>query len=384
MFSHRCSRFWAVLAVLSATASLGGTGAVDPAVADLLARVAVPSREDLRGQVDTVGYPIRAAVMDRVRKLCEERARPRRETLEREGIPAERPFVGGVCPHDDYYYAGRLYALLLPHVRARRVILFGVFHKARVFGCRDRLVFGRFHRWTGPYGPIPVSPLRDELLRRLPRDAVVVNDTMQAVEHSVEAILPFLQSVNRSVEIVPILVPYMGWERMEALSDTVASALARISSERGWRLGEDVAILCSADAVHYGDYGWGKFTYAPFGIGLEGYRKAVARDRSLAEHLLAGPLRTENLKEFLTRCVDPADPTRYRITWCGRFSVPFGLSVLAKLAAELEGRTVRGALLDYGTSIDEASLDSEGLGGLGPTAPNNLHHFVGYAAIGYW
>ena len=42
-----------------------------------------------------------------------------------------------------------------------------------------------------------------------------------------------------------------------------------------------------------------------------------------------------------------------------------------------------GTLLDYGTSVSEASLDVESLGGLGPTAPNNLHHFVGYAAIGY-
>jgi hypothetical protein len=39
--------------------------------------------------------------------------------------------------------------------------------------------------------------------------------------------------------------------------------------------------------------------------------------------------------------------------------------------------------LDYGTSVSEASLDVEGMNGMGPTAPNSFHHFVGYPAIGY-
>ena len=35
------------------------------------------------------------------------------------------------------------------------------------------------------------------------------SNDMQTVEHSVEAIVPFLQAYNRDVEIVSILVPYM-------------------------------------------------------------------------------------------------------------------------------------------------------------------------------
>jgi hypothetical protein len=44
---------------------------------------------------------------------------------------------------------------------------------------------------------------------------------------------------------------------------------------------------------------------------------------------------------------------------------------------------MQGTLLDYGTSVSEASLDLESIPGLGTTSPNNMHHFVGYAAIGY-
>jgi hypothetical protein len=103
----------------------------------------------------------------------------------------------------------------------------------------------------------------------------------------------------------------------------------------------------------------------------------------MAEDDLCGPLERAGLEEFLYRCVDSEDVTQYKITWCGRFSVPFGLNVASRLTEELENRPLVGTLLDYGTSVSEASLDLEPLGGLGSTAPNNLHHFVGYAAIGY-
>ena len=99
--------------------------------------------------------------------------------------------------------------------------------------------------------------------------------------------------------------------------------------------------------------------------------------------MLCGPLAADKLREFLYRCVDPADVTRYRITWCGRFSVPFGLRVVERVNQRSGHPVPAGVLLDYGTSVSESSLSLAGLEGLGVTAPNNFHHFVGYAAIGY-
>jgi hypothetical protein len=116
---------------------------------------------------------------------------------------------------------------------------------------------------------------------------------------------------------------------------------------------------------------------------VEGYRLAVERDIALAEKYLAGPIDRRDLREFLYACVDAENIMNYRITWCGRFSVPFGLDVASRLVERFESRSLRGVLLDYGTSVSEASLDLEGVGGLGTTAPNNLHHWVGYAAIAY-
>jgi AmmeMemoRadiSam system protein B len=263
------------------------------------------------------------------------------------------------------------------------VIVFGVFHRARLFDCRDRLVFDSFAEWHGPYGPVRVSPVRDEILRGLPEGDYLVDNDMQMVEHSVEALIPFLQAYNREVEIVSILVPYMDWDTIDRLATRFSDVLAKIAKDRGWKLGRDICLISSCDAVHYGDSGWGGKNYAEFGTDAAGYGAAVERDRRLAGDYLSGPVDRSKLRDFLYRCVDPGDVTDYEITWCGRFSVPFGLNVASRVAEKTESRSLEGALFDYGTSVSEASLDVEGLGRLGATAPNNLHHWVGYAAIGY-
>jgi MEMO1 family protein len=288
-----------------------------------------------------------------------------------------------VSPHDDHYYAGRLYSLWVPYIKAKTVILFGVFHKARVWDCENKLVFDSFESWHGPYGPVKVSPIRAEILSRLSKDDVIVDNDMQQVEHSVEAIVPWLQANNPDVEIVSILVPYMQWDTMDRLASRLTDVIAEITRQRNWRLGDDIAVIASADAVHYGDAGWGGSSYADYGTDINGYGKAVDRDMHLAKSSLCGPVTRPRLKNFLYTCVNREDVREYKLTWCGRFSIPFGLNVASRLSEELDGQQLFGTLLDYGTSVGEASLDLDKIEGLGTTAPNNLHHWVGYAAIGY-
>jgi AmmeMemoRadiSam system protein B len=355
--------------------------AVEPAVEDLLNQAGIKPQGTKRGQMDVVGFASTAEQMNEVLKQSRKLASERREILDqRQGWNNETVFIAGICPHDDYTYAGRLYSLLIPRIRAKRVILIGVFHKARLFDVQDKLVFDNYQTWHGPYGPVSVSPLREAILKRLPATDYIVDNDMQMLEHSVEAIVPWLQAYNREVEIVSILVPYINWGTMERLAGDLSRALVDIIRSENWRLGEDVALICSADAVHYGDSGWGGSDFAPFGTDVPGYQMAVNRDIGLAEDYLSGPIKSEKLKGFLYQCVDVEDVKQYEITWCGRFSVPFGLSVASRLAESLEGRMLDGTLLDYGSSVSEASLEVDGIG---VTAPNNLHHWVGYAAIGY-
>jgi hypothetical protein len=205
---------------------------------------------------------------------------------------------------------------------------------------------------------------------------------MHCREHSLEGIVPFLQARNREVTIVPVLVPYLDWEQLDRLSSELADALAAALQRRGWELGRDLALVISSDAVHYG----GDFDHAPFGTDAAAYLRAVERDRSLAQSHLEGPLRAEALRKLLHTLVDPDDVRSYRLPWCGRFSVPFGLETLRKTAAQLGRPAPVGTLLRYGTSLSEAALpvsQEARLAGLGYTAPSNFHHWVGYASVGY-
>lgn len=371
--------------IIAMSVLLNGTAlADDPTRQDLLDAVGIKPSGAQRGQMDTVGFVTTAEQMDAVLNQSGSFAAARLDTLRtRHGWTDETAFYAAVCPHDDYYYASRLYALVAPFIKARVVILCGVFHKARVFESRDRLVFDSFQTWRGPYGPVTVSPLREELISRLAADDYVVDNDMQTVEHSLEAIVPWLQAFNRDVEIVPILVPYMGWETMDRLAGELSVALSGIMRENGWRLGDDVALICSADAVHYGDAGWGGGNYADFGCDMDGYEMAVLRDRDLIASTISGTINPDALQRFLYTCVDPEDVMQYKLTWCGRFSVPFGLDVASRVCVIVEGRPLEGTLLDYGTSLGEISLDIDDLTGLGATAPNNLHHWVGYPAIAF-
>jgi AmmeMemoRadiSam system protein B len=374
----------AAAALIALSVGAAPVAASDPTPQELLDAVGIPPSNGQRGQMDTVGFASTEEQMMAVVSQSMALAAPRQDVLRGEyGWGDNTKFAAAVCPHDDYYYAGRLYALLMPYLRANTVVLFGVFHKARVWDMRDQLVFDSFETWHGPAGPVKVSPIREAIISRLPKDDYVIDNDMQQVEHSIEAIVPWLQAYNPDVEIVSILVPYMRWETMDRLAAELSGVLAAIMREKGWQLGEDVVLISSADAVHYGDAGWGGRSYATFGTDPEGYQKAVNRDLHMAESTLCGPVSRPSLQKFLYTCVDQSDVTNYKLTWCGRFSVPFGINVASRLNEELNGRQLVGTLLGYGTSVGEVSLDVNELGGLGVTAPNNLHHWVGYAAIGY-
>jgi AmmeMemoRadiSam system protein B len=372
-----------VVAALCVSTFADGAENLGPSRADVEEMMGLPSDGDLvRGQLDTLGFVVGQPAAEEVVAAA---VRLEQDSLaEQDGRLAMAPgdgFVGGICPHDDHLYASRVYVHLTERITAPRVLLIGVFHKARLWDLRDRVVFDSFEAWHGPWEPIRVDPLREELIAALPEDTHVVDNAMHCREHSLEALLPFLQRGHPERTIVPILVPYMGWDRLTEITDRLASAVAEIMKANGWRLGRDLAIVISSDAVHYGP----DFDHAPFGTDAEAYERAVARDTGLAHDHLEGDLDPIKLHGLLDTLVDP-DDLSYRLPWCGRFSVPFGLELLRKIAVESGEDIPEGTLLSYGTSLSEPELPVSAEtreNGLGYTAPSNLHHWVGYAALGY-
>jgi MEMO1 family protein len=338
----------------------------------------------LRGLADPVGFAHLATQMDRVtqRIAAQDGARLAR-MLNEKGVTADDLWRMAIAPHDDYAYAGFMYPLVLKHVKAQTVIVFGVAHKARQLGLEDVLVFDSFTHWPGPHGPITVSPLREKILSRLPEDAYVVNDEMQSIEHSVEAKLPFLQHANRAMTFVPILVPYMSFARMRELALPLARALAAVIDEERLGWGRDLALVSSTDAVHYGDEGWGERNFAYYGADRNGYDEALRHEERIMIDCFAGELSPDRIERFTRYTLADYDHREYKWTWCGRYSVPFGLLVAWHLAQIRGDPTLSGIILGYATSLGDQRIKVDDLDGMGVTAPATLRHWVGYAAVGY-
>jgi MEMO1 family protein len=343
--------------------------------------VQAQSNPDLRtrGLADTVGFARLDRQMD---SIVARIGSLNRNDLIRSEQPPETVWKTAICPHDDYLYAGWLYRAVLSRVAAKTIVVFGVAHKARSFGLENRLVFDGFESWHGPYGPVRVSSLREEIIGRLPEAMFVVQDSMQSVEHSVEALIPFLQHQRHDVEIVSILVPYMTFDRMQSISRRLAGTLNEIMTENGLHWGADIALCISSDAVHYGDEDWGGSNYAPYGTDSTGNARAVSHEMEIIDGCFRGELTEEKISRFFSYTVDPANFRQYQWTWCGRYSIPFGLLTSLHLAELEKGAPLTGIPVAYATSLDHPPLKVEDLG-MGRTAVATPRHWVGYPAVGF-
>jgi len=336
------------------------------------ALMVVRSHGDVRGRIDSTGYALRA---DQMAKVWELSANP--PAPDSFGAAPAPGVAAVICPHDDFSFAGRVYRRVLPLITAKTVIVIGVFHRYYKFNEHDRLIFDDYRTWTAPDGPVPVSPLRDALLARLPKEDWSKDGVAHDAEHSLEPLVCWLRHVRPDLEIVPIIVPGARFDRLQQLGDHLGDAIAAECAARGWKLGRDVAIAISADGIHYGP----DFKQTRFGEGgLAAYQQAVARDHGLLTGPLSGSLTTGKIRTLYETFVDPESPDTYRWTWCGRFSVPLGLLTLERIAAKLGGAT--GHAVAYGTSIGWPELGLRDLG-MSPTAPSNLYHFVGYPGVAF-
>lgn len=361
---------------LPGAAQVGRADGSDPAgrptPSEVRGAMGIPSLAEVRGQRDAVGFASEPGQMARVWERSS--LPPAPEAL----APMPGAGVAGLlCPHDDYVYAGRMYRRLVPLVRAKTVLIVGVFHQYRRFGAKDALIFDTYRAWRSPDGEIRVSSLREDLYARMPAPDLLRDNTMQDSEHSVEAIAYWLKHQDPTVEIVPVLVASASFERLQELASRLGGALADSMASRGWILGRDVSIVISSDGIHYGN----DFNHTPHGLGgPAAYAQAVESDRKLLRGPLAGPVSVAKARAFFETVVDPADPDRYRRPWCGRFSIPFGLMLMGETARRMGWPAVTGHPVAFGTSIGFPQVR---VGGLGATAEANLFHFVSYPGAAF-
>jgi MEMO1 family protein len=360
---------WLGFTLLTGFGGRPASGPERPTLASVRHDMVIPSAGDTRGRVDSSGYALGPVQMAKTWELSG--LPPSPDSL---GTSPGPGVFGAICPHDDFNFAGRVYRRTLPLVTARTVVLIGVFHRYKKFGEHDRLVFDPYRVWSAADGTVPVSSLREGLLKRLPVADCVVDTTAHDLEHSLEPLVCWLRHTNPDLEIVPIIVPAAHFERLQELADHLAAALDAEMKARRWQLGKDVAIAISADAIHYGP----DFKQTAFGTGLPAYEQAVAKDHSLLQGPLSGRLTVAGIRTLYETFVDPEHPDDYRWTWCGRFSVPLGLLTLKRLTRDHGG--VMGHPVAYGTSIGWPELGLRDIGMI-PSAPSNFYHFVGYPGV---
>ncbi|HAG16231.1 MAG TPA: AmmeMemoRadiSam system protein B [Bacteroidales bacterium] len=287
-----------------------------------------------------------------------------------------------ICPHDDYAYAGGLYTKTLEQIKAKTVVLIGVAHKAKNFNLENKLVFDTFDAWNSAYGSIAISPLREKLLKKMPAESFLVNDSMMQLEHSLEAIIPFLQNKNRAVEIVPILIPYFSFDKMDSFSSDLAQVLLEIIKQENLHFGKDIAIVISNDAIHYGNEDWGGKNMAPFGVDSIGTAKVIEKEMEIINTCLVGTMTPEKIRSFNQYTVLETDFKEYKWTWCGRYAVPFGLMLGNKLNLLLETKPLIGTYIDYQSSLHTVHIEVQDLK-MGTTAPAHQRHWVGYVGMNY-
>lgn len=339
----------------------------------------VTLKNHIRHQEDTIGFAQYSWQMDSIISRMDDADK----------VPNPETYKAVICPHDDYGYAGGLYYKTLSGIKAKTIILVGVAHRARNFDLQDRIIFGSYDSWQSPDGLIPVSNLRDKLLTKLNKETYVVHDSMMQLEHSLEAITPFLKRKNPALEIIPMLVPYNTFQNMQSFSNDIGSGIAALMEEEKLTYGTDIAVVISNDAIHYGSDGWGSGNLAPFGTDSTGTAQARQKDLDIVNETLQGELTTKRVKKFNDITIMEDDYKAYKWTWCGRYSTPFGLLLANRIeqltaAPSKDGQfsNLTGTFIDWRSSLHSPHIEVNDLR-RGHTAQADSTHWVAYVGMSY-
>jgi predicted class III extradiol MEMO1 family dioxygenase len=200
------------------------------------------------------------------------------------------------------------------------------------------------------------------------------------LEHSIEAMVPFLQYFNRDVQITPIMVTGMSFETMGKISQVLAGVIASYVTENHLQTGKDIFFLISADANHYGR----DFDNIPYGEDEQAHRRGTERDRNIADSFLSGAITPDKIKGLTGELWGKTYKDYKDTYWCGKYSIPFGMLTVLQLVEKLEpGKSLRGNVLLYTDTYSQGVLPLK-KPGFGITAPFSLKHWVGFFSAGFY
>lgn len=296
-----------------------------------------------------------------------------------ENFESENLFAA-ISPHDDYLYAGRIYYPIYKLIKAKEIIIFGVTHgtvRRAIADPQNILILDDYNFWKGPYGNIEVSGLREEIKTRLDSSFYKVNNYAHSLEHSIEALIPFLQLFNRKLKITPIMVTRMSFERMDSIAAKLSEKIFNYAKEKNLKLGNDLFILISNDANHYGE----DFNNYPYGLEESAHKIAIDEDKRIAA-MFNGELSFEKIAEISDELWPERNVKKVYPLWCGRYPVIIGMLTIKYLAGKV-GKNLNGKLFCYSDTFSERVLEFKETK-MGLTAPFSLRHWVGFLSAGFY
>ncbi len=324
---------------------------------------------------DNTGFCWNSSEMNKLMKYLKSHARYEEEFQSKD-------LVAAISPHDDYLYAAGVYYPLYKLINVKEVVIFGVTHGAVRKAMNDPknvLILDDYKFWYGPYGKVAISPLREIIKKNMDKKDFTISDSAQEIEHSIEALVPFLQYYNRNIKITPIMVTQMPFERMEQVSDELTKIIADYISQNKLKPGKDIFFLISSDANHYGK----DFDNIPYGEDEAAHSKGTDNDKRIAKNAFNGIL-TKNKIEILAKKLwgkpmdNPSSPV-----WCGKYSIPFGLLTIWKVIKRAYSKELNGNIYKYSDSWMEGVIPIKHTN-LGLTAPFSLKHWVGWLSAGFY
>ena len=152
---------------------------------------------------------------------------------------AMHPVKGLIVPHAGYVYSGSVAGKTIAEAQIpEQVILIGPNHQ----GTGPAIAVSGADAWQTPLGQVAVAgDLREALVSHIPE--LSVDDRAHAHEHSLEVMLPFLQSRQTQLRIVPIVLGALSLEDCLQLGHALAVVLRECKDE--------VLLLASSDMNHF-------------------------------------------------------------------------------------------------------------------------------------
>ncbi len=295
--------------------------------------------------------------------------------------PIPQKLVAAISVHDDYLYAGNVYYPLYQNIKTKEVVIFGVMHgtvRKEIGSQSDILILDDYSKWQGPYREVEISPLREFIKSKLHKDDFIVSNRAHAIEHSIEALIPFLQYYNRDIKITPIIVTQMPMERMEDLSKRLSDIFVDYAKSKSLKLGEDIFFLISNDANHYGE----DFSNAPYGMDANAHKLATENDQRIINRDLVNEINSEKISQT-AKDILPDPTNKYLPLWCGRYPIVFGLMTVTKVVKAIYNKELYGKLFKYSDTFTEKVLPVKNTS-MGLTAVFSYKHWCGWFTDGFY